>query len=132
MLTTILKTSLLTLLLVTSGCTEKQENPLQSVDSPSFSKLIEKYPNVVILDVRTPQEWANGIIPNAIKINLFDTEFNKKTSLLDKENPVLIYCKSGGRSSRAQKKLYDKGFKKVINLAHGFDGWKAAGFPIQN
>lgn len=82
-----------------------------------------------ILDVRTPEEWAEGSIAGAKKMNFFDDTFNDELSKLDKTKPVYVYCKSGGRSGKAAKKMDKMGFTKIYNLTGGITAWNDAGKP---
>ena len=90
-------------------------------------KLIDK---ALILDVRTPDETQLGIIEGATIINLYDDDFENKIQLMDKSNPIVVYCASGGRSSQAAAILTEHGFMEVYNLEGGLYGWQNAGFPI--
>lgn len=98
------------------------------VNAATFKKLIETKPGQV-LDVRTPEEWAEGIISGAIKMNYYDKDFSKQLDKLDKTKPVYVYCKVGGRSGSAAKELEKKGFKLVYNLDGGIKAWDKAGYP---
>ena len=70
---------------------------LQSVDQ--FTVLMEK--NYTLVDVRTPEEFEQGALPNAVNISVTALDFPFEINQLDKDEPILIYCKSGGRSARA-------------------------------
>ena len=80
-----------------------------------------------ILDVRTPDEWAEGTIANAQKIDFYSDNFAADVEQLDKQSPVFVYCKKGGRSASAAEILKEKGFKKVYNLDGGISAWIDAG-----
>lgn len=99
-----------------------------NVDAVTFKKLIETKPGQV-LDVRTPEEWAEGTIKGAIKMNYYDKDFAKQLDKLDKTKPVYVYCKVGGRSGSAAKELEKKGFKLVYNLDGGIKAWDKEGYP---
>jgi rhodanese-related sulfurtransferase len=86
---------------------------------------------VLLLDVRTPREYQNGHIPSA---KLFPiTELSKRRAELpsDKTQPILVYCGTGIRSSKAAHLLYERGYKDVYNLSGGLRAWAAAQKPIQ-
>jgi rhodanese-related sulfurtransferase len=83
-------------------------------------------PNVQLVDVRTPQEFANGHLENAKNVNFNDPEFKQKIALLDKSKPIAVYCGVGGRSGRASKILVELGFKDISDLAGGISAWSAA------
>lgn len=105
---------------------------IQQVDVAGAEKLIADVADLQILDVRTPGEVANGIIAGAKKINVFDGDFDAQaTAALDKSKPVLVYCKVGGRSSKAATKLEAQGFSNIYNLQGGMNAWAGAGKPVQ-
>jgi len=79
---------------------------------------------VVILDVRTPSETANGIVEGAMKIDVLNSSFVDEIAKLDKEKTYVVYCKSGGRSVRAAKKMLKAGFTNVVNVEGGYTAWK--------
>ncbi|GGW24014.1 hypothetical protein GCM10007383_05630 [Arenibacter certesii] len=80
--------------------------------------------NGILIDVRTPEEFKNGYIKNAKNINWFDADFADKFREVDKDQTIYLYCKVGGRSGQAQKKLQDMEYKKVVNLTGGYDAYK--------
>lgn len=78
-----------------------------------------------ILDVRTPQEYSEGYISNAVNLNIYDANaFMSKVQSFNKENNYYIYCKSGGRSSQACQIMSQLGFNNVFNLVGGITNWK--------
>lgn len=79
--------------------------------------------NAVVIDVRTPEEWSEGIIPNAIKNDIFKENFIENLSGLDKNKNYYVYCKAGGRSAKACEIMNDLGFKNTYNLLGGFMQW---------
>jgi rhodanese-related sulfurtransferase len=93
---------------------------------------IAQDPNLQVLDVRTPEEIADGVIEGAMNINWFDANFAAKaTQALDKGRPVLVYCKLGGRSAKAADVLIAQGFASVFNLDGGITRWEAENHPLQ-
>ena len=85
---------------------------------------------IQVLDVRTADEYKSGHINNALQANWLDkNEFNDRTSHLDKNKPVYIYCLSGGRSGAAAEVLRAKGYT-VTNLEGGINAWKREGKPL--
>lgn len=86
--------------------------------------------NSVLLDVRTPQEVSEGMLDGAMVLDYHWDQFGEALTKLDKEQTVLVYCRSGGRSGRTMTKLKEMGFPEVYNLAGGITAWKAAGLPI--
>ncbi len=82
-----------------------------------------------VLDVRTPEEWNEGIIEGAIMYNFYGDGFEDNLAKLDKEKTVAIYCLSGGRSGKAMRRMSELGFKEVYNLKGGINAWKSADKP---
>lgn len=109
---------------------ETQEIFLKNVDAPEFKKLVEAG-NGIILDVRTPEEVAQGYINNASTINIYDEDFEEKINLIPKNKEIYVYCKSGGRSAEAAKMLKKNGFNKIYNLNNGMMGWEEKGFSVE-
>ncbi len=102
-----------------------------SLTIQEFDQRLNSDPNVQLLDVRTPEEFAEGHIKGAINYNIDSPDFNANIATLDKNKPVLTYCRSGRRSSAAADILYDKGFVEVYNMEGGILEWIAAGKPIE-
>jgi len=82
-------------------------------------------PNAVILDVRTEDEWNDGIIPNAINIDIYKGQgFIYAVEELDKSKNYYVYCKAGGRSEQACNIMNQLGFENTYNLLGGMMQWK--------
>jgi len=79
---------------------------------------------VQLIDVRTAEEYEAGHIANAINYNIINGDvFLIQIQKLNKNLPVYLYCKMGGRSSRAAKVLKEQGFKKIFDYAGGYNDW---------
>jgi len=91
---------------------------------------MNELPGVQLLDVRTPGEIAQGKIAGALEIDINDADFKQKVSKLDKEKPVLVYCRSGARSGNAMRQMTAMGFKQVYNLAGGINAWQGSGQKV--
>jgi phage shock protein E len=79
-----------------------------------------KEPNMTIIDIRTPQEYASGHIDGAINIDFYATDFTQQLEKLDKVAPYSIYCRSGSRSGKALGIMKDLGFHDVVDLQGGY------------
>ena len=80
--------------------------------------------NSIIIDVRTELEVAEGIIPDAINIDIYGGQlFIDEINKLDKSKSYFLYCKAGGRSSQACSLMNQLGFDKTYNLLGGFMNW---------
>ena len=124
-------TSIIFALFIFAGCANsqtQQKGTVEHVDAPKFKQLVETKKGI-ILDVRTPKEFAAGYIPGADNIDIYEDNFESEIGKLDKSKEVYVYCHAGGRSSDAATMLQQKGFK-VFNLEDGFSDWKQKGYPI--
>lgn len=102
----------------------------ESLSVEQFADVITD-PLVQRLDVRTPAEYSEGHIPGSLNINVLDPQFAVMAdSLLQKEKPVALYCRSGRRSKKAAEILSQSGYK-VFELGNGFNGWQKAGEEIE-
>lgn len=100
-----------------------------AINPDAFLKAISAG-KIQVLDVRTADEYKSGHINNALQANWLDkNEFNDRTSHLDKNKTVYIYCLSGGRSGAAAEVLRTKGYT-VINLEGGINAWKRESKPL--
>lgn len=84
-----------------------------------------------LVDVRTPEEYADGHLKGSVNININSGDFEQQLSKLNKDVPVFVYCRSGGRSARAASKMESMGFKKVYNMDGGITAWGSAGKPVE-
>lgn len=82
-------------------------------------------PGVVILDVRTPAETAQGMIPGAREIDFQAEDFKARIAELDRDQTYLLYCRSGSRSSAAAAVMADMGFDSLSHLIGGYQAWSA-------
>ena len=99
---------------------------INSVTVEEFEKAISDS-KVQLVDVRTPEEFAQGNIPGSINIDVNSGHFGADVdSLLDEENKVAIYCRSGRRSKKAAEILSMMGFD-VVELDKGYNGWVESG-----
>ena len=94
-----------------------------------FDKLRQQT-NTVVLDVRTPKEFAAGHIPGAVNIDWNADDFGKKVAALDKSKTYLVHCAVGGRSAKASDKMTALQFTDVYNLEGGMKAWEKAGKPV--
>lgn len=88
----------------------------KNVNIEKAIKLVNSSTNMVILDVRTREEYLSGNIPNSINIDVLSQDFKSKIDMLDKNKEYLIYCRSGNRSSIASSIMSTNGFINIYNL----------------
>ncbi len=101
------------------------------VSAEEVRKLLEGDDSVVVLDVRTPAEFAEGHIEGAMNLDFESDQFSDGAAKLDPNVPYLLHCRSGFRSGQSLPILEDLAIKKIYHLDTGFNGWEKAGLPIE-
>lgn len=86
--------------------------------------------DLVILDVRTPDEFAEGHIEGAIMVDFYSEEFDAQLAGLDPDVPYVVYCQSGNRSGQTITKMEAIGFQSVDDIDGGVIAWADAGLPL--
>lgn len=120
-------TFLLAMLGLTSAC---GQGNFENADVKAFSELIEDS-SVVLLDVRTASEFAEGHIEGAINIDQGQSDFMEKAkAALPMDKKIAVYCRSGRRSANAAGKLAAEGYR-CVNLKGGIVAWKEADKPVK-
>lgn len=117
-------------LLLVFGCSNGQQiNPsITKLSATEFSEKIKSIDAPQLVDVRTPEEFEGGHITNAKNINWNGDDFTTQIEKLDKSQPILVYCLSGGRSAAAAKAMKEKGFQ-VYEMTGGMMAWRATNLP---
>lgn len=109
---------------------QQKVGDFKSVSVDEFATLIAD-PEVQRLDVRTVAEYSEGHIPGSINVNVLDDAFEAVAdSVLQKDKPVAVYCRSGKRSKKAADLLSKKGYT-IYDLDKGFIGWEGAGKEVE-
>jgi rhodanese-related sulfurtransferase len=104
--------------------------PAQSISASDFQKMLQNE-SVILLDVRTPEEFSGEKIKGSLNIDALDPGFETRVAKLDKSKTYLIYCRVGRRSARALNTMKQKGIGKVYHLSGGITDWKAKGFDTE-
>ena len=99
------------------------------VSANDFNQMISNDKSAIIIDVRTPEEFNKGHLRNSLNVNWFDENFDENLKIFNKDLPVLVYCLSGGRSSKANEKIQSLGFKNVYELDGGILEWRKNKLP---
>ncbi len=132
------KIALIVLLILPISCSQKESSSQQTAQTQATTSDYEDISisefntefltpdsDVVILDVRTDEEFEAGAIPNAVQINFMSSDFKTKASQLDTSKTYVVYCHSGRRSAAASKIMAQElGFKNVKNLDGGYSNWE--------
>ena len=86
--------------------------------------------DLVVLDVRTPEEFAEGHLEGAVLVDFYDADFADQLAALDPDVPYLLYCRSGNRSGETLGVMEQLGFTSVADVDGGIVAWADAGLPV--
>ena len=100
------------------------------VDAGRAQELVTSDPDVVVLDIRTPEEAAAGAIPGATVVDFYSPTFSTDIEMLDRNATYLVYCRSGNRSAQATQLMETLGFEDVYELDGGIIAWADAGLTL--
>lgn len=108
----------------------------RQISAAEAHKLILEHkndPDFIVLDVRTPEEFAQGHLPEKTPINLdlHASDFRERLARLDRDKIYLVYCRTGNRSGEAVQMMKELGFRRVYELEGGLVGWRNAGLPVK-
>lgn len=106
------------------GAPAAQENTdvVTNISIAQADALLEE--GLVVMDVRTPGEFNEGHLPEAVNIDWMGDSFDAQVQAqIQKDTPVLVYCQSGGRSAKAVAKLEVLGYTKIYHMREGYSGW---------
>ena len=99
------------------------------LDPAAFAAALKR-PETTVIDVRTPQEFAEGHLPGAVNIDVQSADFAAKVQQLDPQAPYAVYCRSGNRSAAALRMMDQLGFSSAYHLGGGISAWKSAGGEV--
>ena len=118
----------LMLLLVSFSNLSAQRTQL---NSPEIKEVLKKNKAIVVLDVRTPEEFAAGHLKGAQNIDIRQQDAYSKLDKLNPKTTYLVYCRTNHRSGMAVEYMMQKGFKNVYQMMDGFPGWAANNFAYE-
>lgn len=104
----------------------------ESINHMNSDELIDfiELNDAILVDVRTEDEYNSGYIENSLNIDYFSNDFSVNADKLDKNTPIILYCRSGNRSSMSANKISKLGFKEIYNLEGGILEWIEEGNAI--
>jgi rhodanese-related sulfurtransferase len=100
------------------------------VDVEKAAEVLEADAEVTVLDLRTPDEFAEGHLKGAVNVDFLDSTFESELAKLDPTKPYLVHCASGRRSGQSMAVFEKLKFTKIYQLTSGYKGWVAAGKPV--
>ena len=103
---------------------------VKNVSPEDAAKLLQEHPKIVVLDVRTPEEFAAGHIAGAKNVDFSAADFAAKVAALDKGQTYLLHCAAGGRSGKTLELMKGHHFTAIYHLHEGFKAWEKAGKPV--
>ena len=111
---------------------EPGDGPGIRLVSPEEGETIRTDPpdGLVVLDVRTPEEFAEGHLEDAVMLDFYEADFAEQLAELDPDAPYLLYCRSGNRSGQTADLMRELGFTDVADVDGGIVAWAEAGLPI--
>jgi rhodanese-related sulfurtransferase len=111
--------------------TPANQTIVSNVTPAEAEKLIKDTKGLVVLDIRTPPEFAAGHIAGATNVDYYAAGFAAALAKLDKSKPYLVHCASGSRSTKSLEQFKKLNFQTVYHLDSGMKGWEKAGKPVQ-
>ncbi len=112
------------------SCANAAETNVTHINAAEAQKLIADK-KVVVLDIRTPEEFAAGHIAGATNINFRAADFEKALAALDKNQTYVLHCASGNRSTQSLPTFNKLGFSSVCHLDGGIKAWQKAKLPVE-
>jgi phage shock protein E len=123
--------AIIVLTLTLAACGGTQTATPSLVDPSTAQELIDTDPQLVVLDIRTPEEVATGTLPGAYEfVDFYSPTFQTQVGELDRDTPYLVYCRSGNRTREATRMMSDLGFTDVYELDGGIQAWVNSGLPL--
>lgn len=115
---------------VTAGPTAAAAPAAGASLAPAEFAAAAKLPDTVLLDVRTPAEFASGHLPGAVNVDIKSADFGQQIMALDQAKSYAVYCRSGNRSKAAVTAMQQAGFTKLFDLSGGITAWQSAGGEV--
>lgn len=111
------------ILFILAACSNSSSTVSYTDIDPQTFDTWRQSPNVLVLDVRTPAEYAAGHIEGAVNVDYYSPDFEQQLNNLPKKDTVLVYCASGRRSSNSVEALKKAGFSYIGNLTGGYNNY---------
>ena len=119
-----------TLLISACATTDTEGTAFKNIDVVTTQSTLNNE-KVVLLDVRTPEEYAQGHIPGSQLMDFHGEHFTEDLKKLDPNATYVVYCASGNRSEKASRMMQAQDFKQVSNVLGGFQAWQSQQLPVE-
>jgi len=104
---------------------------ISTISAEAAAAITDNPPDdLVVLDVRTPEEFAEGHLEGAVLVDFYAADFAEQLAALDTDVPYLVYCRSGNRSGQALGVMEQLGFTSAVDVDGGIVAWADAGLPV--
>ena len=114
------------------ACSSTAEAVLETVAPADADLVLAENGDAVLLDIRTPEEFAEVRIAGAENVDFYAADFTRQLEQLDPGGPYVVYCRSDNRSGQAMEAFRDLGFTEVYEIDGGIVNWYDSGFPVVN
>jgi len=122
--------NILLIALLVTGLSACAQNGGSNLDVNQVSEMLAENSDIVLIDVRTPEEFQEGHLDGAQLINFYDANFQADVEKLDTAKKYVVYCRSGGRSSKSVSAMKKMGFEDVYNMSGGVLAWQRADLEL--
>ena len=116
--------------IVIAGCSSSSSAAVETVAPEAAAEIITAESDEIVLDIRTSEEFNEGVIEGAINIDFYADDFAVQLDTLDKDAHYVVYCRSGNRSGQANSTFQELGFTNVTEIDGGIANWHNAGLPV--
>lgn len=117
---------------ILTGCEAKSQNlqaPFSNISVKEANMMLSSANDIVLIDVRTPEEFAQGHVANARNIDFRAPDFATKVQSLPHDKTLIVYCRSGNRSGQSMQVFSHFGYRNVKNVVGGISAWESVGMP---
>lgn len=123
--------AILAIAIASCAQSQSEKTDIQKLDALDFKTTLETMRDIQLIDVRTREEFASGHLQGSVNYDIYLNDFDSQLASLNKAQPVMVYCKGGGRSAEACEKLEKMGFFRIYDMSGGIMAWEAKGFPTE-
>ena len=113
-----------------SACGGGSAASLETVPAREAAEVLQSQPDAVLLDIRTPEEFAASRVEGSINVDFYAADFRDRIAALDRDTTYVVYCRSGNRSASAMELFDELGFTSVYEVEDGILAWVGAGLPL--